>query len=223
MRNLILGIAALGWAAAATAAPEGQRQIIITPEVGAEAKATAGSTMFERTRGSRYPAVRLEQTATFRWGLYPAYTIPRGQLLSIEADNGKKLVACEKPNLDVYCLIDRDRDGSFEAVNTWTGFITSKLPVPIPYTKGLELIVPDEVDAFRQMLIYLGMSGQTLRLSYREFINDLARPAFTEEVTFTLSGQYPETVAYKDLSIDILGVDNAGLRYVIRAANQNLR
>lgn len=220
MRNHILAIVAFGCASAVDAAPSGKRQMILTPEVGAEASATAGSTVFERTRGARYPAVRLNETTTFRWGLYPTSTMQQGQLLAIDTDNGKKLVACEQPNEDVYCLIDRNLDGAFESVNSWTGFVVYKLPAPVPYTRDFELIVADQVDAFRQTLIYLGTSGQTLRLSYREFVNDLARPAFTEEVTFNLSGTFPETVAYKDLVIDVLGVDNAGLRYVIRKAGR---
>ncbi len=35
-------------------------------------------------------------------------------------------------------------------------------------------------DNFRQVISYLGVSGETLRLSYREFSNDMARPAFNE-------------------------------------------
>jgi hypothetical protein len=198
-------------------AAEATKETIVLPAIGAVAQATAGSQIFERTGGSRYPAVRLEAPVAYKYGLFPTIDLPSGTILAIDLDR-KKLRACLHPNASGPCLIDTDLDGKFDQMNDWLGYAARKVPEPAPYSRGASILAEDASDGFSQRLIYLGMAGQTLRLSYREFINDMARPAFTEEVTFTLSGKYPETVAYKDLSIDILGVDNAGLRYVIRKA-----
>ena len=208
-------VAFITFVSVSAGAAEATRETIVSPAIGASAQATAGSLMFERMGGSRYPAVRLETPVAFKYGLFPTIDIPSGTLLAIDLDK-KKVRACLRPNEDSPCLIDKDGDGQFDEMNNWLGYFARKLPNPAPYTRGLSIVAPDSVDAFSQRLVYLGMSGPTLRLGYREFLNDMARPAFTEELTFTLSGTYPETVAYKDLVIEVLGVDNAGLRYVIK-------
>lgn len=194
------------------------KESIVAPPIGDETRVTAGSQMFERTRGLRYPAVKVSGAATSRTERGTVESIADGQLLTIDRDDKKKVRACVKPNEVGLCLIDIGADGSFDQINDWLGMVAGKLPAPVPYERGFSVVTPQVIDGFSQSLIYLGMAGQTLRLSYREFVNDMARPAFTEEVTFTLSGKYPETVAYKDLTIDILGADNSGLRYVIRKA-----
>jgi hypothetical protein len=57
-----------------------------------------------------------------------------------------------------------------------------------------------------------------LRLSYREFSNDLARPAFTEELSFPVSDAFPQTIVWRNTKITLLGLDNEGLRYRIETA-----
>ena len=42
-------------------------------------------------------------------------------------------------------------------------------------------------DNFQQTLIYLGKSGQTIKLAYREFNGDFIKPAFSTEVSYDLS------------------------------------
>jgi hypothetical protein len=46
----------------------------------------------------------------------------------------------------------------------------------------------NEVDkTFRRELVYSGKSGSTLRVTYREYVNDLARPAFYQELSYDLN------------------------------------
>lgn len=190
-------------------------KVEISPSLGMETSATAGSVMFERSAMPVLAAVEIAAATSFRFN----GNVPAGSILAISQDD-KHMTACQREyEYEPICLTDKNLDGAFESVNTWAGLFPSKLNPPIAYTRGKTLPATDAGKAFKQTLIYLGMSGPTLRLSYREFVNDMARPAFTEEVTFNLSGKYPETVAYKDIVIDVLGAGNSGLSYVIRKAN----
>jgi hypothetical protein len=54
-----------------------------------------------------------------------------------------------------------------------------------------------------------------LRLSYREFSNNMARPAFTEELTIPISKTYPQDVAVKLVKLRIHSIDGLGMRYEI--------
>lgn len=65
------------------------------------------------------------------------------------------------------------------------------------------------------MLTYLGSNGSALSLSYREFINDMARPAFTEELQVPLSQPFPQKVRAKGVMFQVDKIDGVGLQYSV--------
>lgn len=68
----------------------------------------------------------------------------------------------------------------------------------------------------RRELVYSGAGGGVLRLLYREFADDMARPAFTQEVTYDLAPTGADTVAsFKGVRLRVRDAGNAGLRYVV--------
>lgn len=63
-------------------------------------------------------------------------------------------------------------------------------------------------------LLYQGVGGGVLRLTYREFTGeDLARPAFTQEVTYDIVPDGPTEILFKGSRIIILSAGNTGVRY----------
>lgn len=64
---------------------------------------------------------------------------------------------------------------------------------------------------FRQELIYQGRSGTSIRISYREFSGDLARPAFTQDLTFDISED--RVIGAKGARVEILDATNTSVRY----------
>lgn len=59
-------------------------------------------------------------------------------------------------------------------------------------------------------LIYLGKSGDSIRIGYREFVKDMARPAYSMEVT------YPATVGeliFRNTEFQIISVGEAHIKY----------
>lgn len=111
------------------------------------------------------------------------------------------------------CGLDDDGDGRFDRIALDDMVAALKLKEPVAYHIEERQVAAG--DNFRQVISYLGISGDTLRLSYREFSNDMARPAFNEELTFPLAKGFPQQIAFKDLRMTILGIDGLGLRYRI--------
>jgi hypothetical protein len=68
-------------------------------------------------------------------------------------------------------------------------------------------------DSKRRELIYNGRSGQTIRLLYREFLEDLIRPAFTQELTYDLTRG--ETIGFKGARFQVIDADNISIRYTV--------
>ncbi|MBB5985619.1 hypothetical protein [Sphingobium lignivorans] len=131
-----------------------------------------------------------------------------------------KLKACRSPNLEAFfngvydaCLYDDDGDGSFDryGANELQG--GKKLKNSIPY-RASEFIEPTS-DSIKQQVIFLGSTKDSLRLSYREFINDMARPAFTEEYIFPLETAFPQIIGFKGVKLTISAINRAGIHYTV--------
>jgi hypothetical protein len=61
-------------------------------------------------------------------------------------------------------------------------------------------------------LIYLGKSGDTIRMSYREYVKDMARPAYSMEVT------YPAVVGkvtFRNTTFEITEITGNHIKYIL--------
>lgn len=68
-----------------------------------------------------------------------------------------------------------------------------------------------EDDSFQQTLIYSGKVGNIIRMGYREFSNNRARPAFNNDVEYDLGDS--TTIGYKGARIEILEATNEHIKY----------
>ncbi|NDW20007.1 hypothetical protein [Alteromonas hispanica] len=68
-------------------------------------------------------------------------------------------------------------------------------------------------NAFQQTLIYSGKSGEVIQLGYREFSNNIARPAFNNDVSYDLSES--RVVGYKGVRLEIINATNEYIEYKV--------
>lgn len=66
-------------------------------------------------------------------------------------------------------------------------------------------------DSFQQTLIYSGRIGDKLNISYREFSNNTARPAYNNDVEYDFSSS--NTIGYKGAKLEIINADNDSITY----------
>ena len=209
-----------------TAAIAADRKVGQRPEPGIETTVTVGSTLLERFNMVAVTVPKLRDDFAQSLGIQGKVVIPSGSALRVE--EAKPLKACTVAQ-DTYvdhfvgprgaaCLYDEDMDGVFDKVSAESvAFTKKKIKKPAPY-ELLDAPANPGSDYFRATLTYLGSANGVLRLSYREFSHDLARPAFTEELTFPLASTYPQTLAWRDTRITVLGNDGNGLRYRVEPA-----
>lgn len=67
--------------------------------------------------------------------------------------------------------------------------------------------------SFQMSLIYLGKNGNTLKFGYREFYNNLARPAFSNEISYDLNES--NIIGYKKAKIQVISATNTSITYKI--------
>jgi len=68
-------------------------------------------------------------------------------------------------------------------------------------------------DDFEQTLIYTGSQGSTLKFTYREFSNNVARPAFTIDATYDISTD--KTIRFRGAVLEIINTDNQSITYKV--------
>ena len=66
-------------------------------------------------------------------------------------------------------------------------------------------------DAFQQTLIYNGRVGSKINIGYREFSNNMARPAFNNEVEYDLNESM--FIAYKGAELEVVEATNQHIKF----------
>lgn len=75
--------------------------------------------------------------------------------------------------------------------------------------KKISAIVDDY--NYEQTLVFTGSDGKVLRFTYREFIDDMARPAYTIDATYDISKD--KIIRFKNVLIEIIEVSNQEITY----------
>lgn len=68
-------------------------------------------------------------------------------------------------------------------------------------------------EGFKSELVYQGVAAGVLRLLYREYSENLARPAFQQELTYTMEAEGATEVGFRGLRLEVLEADNSAIRY----------
>lgn len=71
----------------------------------------------------------------------------------------------------------------------------------------------NQAGGIKRELIYLGFNGDSVRLKYREYYDNLARAAFSNDLTYDISGD--NVIGFRGARIEILDATNTGLSYRI--------
>jgi hypothetical protein len=195
-----------------------EMKIVSLPEIGVETSVPTGGELYSYLKVYTVDGAKLDaNTKAGDWLL--EQDIPAGTAL-IPVSTKAKFKACVPfdNSFDAAgpCFLDDDGDGRFDRHAGDEVQAARKLKVPVPYTKTPISIV--RADSFKQVILFQGATSDTLRFSYREFKDDMARPAFTEELTI-LREAFPFMVLVKNLQLEVLGVSGMGLRYRIVKTN----
>lgn len=98
------------------------------------------------------------------------------------------------------------------APQVWWGSLFGRSVGAAPGLRLTPVAAKDrDISGFRRELTYAGTSGGVIRLTYREFIDDLARPAFTQDLSFDLSPGVE--IGYKGARIRVIKADGTAIEY----------
>ncbi len=66
---------------------------------------------------------------------------------------------------------------------------------------------------WRRELIYTGRSGSTIGVTYREYANDFARPAFFQDLKYDLDDS--DTIVFRDWRLRVIEANNQHIRFAV--------
>lgn len=199
---------------------------ISVPEVDVESVAEIGQTIVSKVRQTVHPAVSLNENITFKvetsffsnsWtgeasinqGTLKLYlTTPDGSYFKDESATFSFSGGEIKADAGIFIPVD-----------------SSKITVPWYFSKKIFYFGDKSVfvektnvvtlgkDSFSKELIYSGMSQNTITISYREFSDNAARPAFAQELKYDLSQSDP--IGFRGARFQIVKATNSGLVYKV--------
>lgn len=70
----------------------------------------------------------------------------------------------------------------------------------------------DASDDYKQSLIYTGRENNIIKFTYREFMGDMARPAFTIDATYDMK-EDKNIIRFKGASLEVIEADNQSITY----------
>ena len=73
-----------------------------------------------------------------------------------------------------------------------------------------EIVTVSEKD-FKQELIYTGKSGNNINIEYREFKGNMARPAFSQSLTYDISKD--KIIGFRGAQFEVLEATNSFIKY----------
>jgi hypothetical protein len=181
-------------------------QQISEPEIGVPVTVGVGEQMVRQgTVAEEKVLIVHEKAGGF------TYTVPAGEYIHMGFDENNDFY--EKGAVTKAALADSVSALSVKKGNTSTLYVVTVFGHPSPYeanfSEGTRL--SKRHDSFQQTLIYSGRIGSKVNISYREFSNNTARPAFNNDVEYDLDAS--KVIGYKGARLEIIDANNSSITF----------
>lgn len=200
-----------GCASIQTASPK--RQVGSFPELGKTQTVSTGQVMVTKYDYlSLGMATLLERVDQSRWYGRPA--VQAGEKLTPAISGGQQIFCFPGFSLGAACFADSKGDGSFDLAYTVNlyGYLVNKDRIqPAAYRIADQSIK----DGFKYELLYEGVDNDVVRIAYREYTENVARPAFSQDLTYTLASSGTTQIKFREVSINVLHADNTSIEYTV--------
>jgi hypothetical protein len=112
------------------------------------------------------------------------------------------------------CLIDTDNDGYFDNAAYGNNDYSYPLQNKVHY---IMTQTPPTLtqDSFRYIVLYQGKAGSSIKLSFREFKDDYARPAFTQDIQYELNVRGDTEIGFKGMRMLVHSATNTAITYTV--------
>ncbi|MFY7987289.1 MAG: hypothetical protein ACOVNP_00290 [Flavobacterium sp.] len=189
-----------------------ERTEILKPDLNQRNSTEIGETLIAKEIGYKYNAIKLLNDALAR-DYYVRTEIEKGQVLIND---------WETQEHSLYTIPDKNFGIAISKQGGETKMFVSNdgmhvnlitLKDNIEYEKTEIPITGREY--FKQEFIYNGKVGNGIKFIYREFVDNTARPAFTQDLQYDLSES--DVIGFKGLRIKVINATNTKIEYEVQS------
>lgn len=199
------------------------------PELEKQNSVSVGDNMYtefyEKVTKHLYTKTHGEASAEMDFGagfLSIKASVPTGSTNQLRVISGTKTKATCFPGTaaDIIarydaCLVDQDDDGMFDHVALKMRYKYFPLKENVKYeiieAEASKVEMPD----LKVEVLYQGLNKGSIKISFREFMKDIARPAFTQDISYDLSPSGTTEIAFKELRIEVIKATSTGITYKV--------
>lgn len=199
---------------------EAGNKIVTHPKLHEIATAEIGSNIYSKSKmffNNTYQ-ITLKESAVGQSGYasinYNVDTNPTLSSILYQWNEPYGNTLCGVGTVNAVCLTDKDNTGSFTHVGNFIygayGALNKSAKYEIKATEGVH-----NKNGFKYEAFYQGKKGNSIKISFREFVNDMARPAFTQDIDYELEKDGNTIVGFKGLRIEVIKATNLNITYKI--------
>ena len=98
-----------------------------------------------------------------------------------------------------------DGNCSYDYVNKWSE--------PSKFLKENKVYTEN---SFKKELIYNGKEKDIIKISYREYMKDFARPAFYQDLSYDLTES--KIISFRKMSIEVIEATNSYIKFIVKSS-----
>jgi hypothetical protein len=204
------------------------RRVGEAPAIGARTEHSVGEVIYEiyNYEIRRDNSTRLLGPLSIRVLAASAVLGPDDAFVAV-TDKGLRVHCSALPVLKVageanvahVCLSDQNSDKQFDQWRSPDGPPARRgwapLKEKVGYTEQSSVETGQIGSGFKYELLYQGLSSGVVSILYREYVDSLARPAFQQDLSYTLQPGAPTEVSFRTVRMTIHSADNNGISYTI--------
>ncbi len=183
---------------------------IKNPEIDSIKEVEIGNPIISRDSAYRYKAIKVTKK----------YTLQTGRMLRELKEGDIFINDSHTDDYDLYSNIDGQtygiaipkKAGTFKAFTKSESLVTfHRDDITVDYE---EILKPaPQKKHIIQEFIYNGKVNNAIKFTYREYVNDLARPAFTQDLQYDLNES--NIIGFRGLRIEIILATNTKIKYKV--------
>ncbi len=181
-----------------------------TPPLNSIQETEIGISLVSKESGFKYKALRILKDTKIKTG-YILKDVKEGEVFINNLYTSKYDLYTKVDNSIYGIAIPKSGGKPLTFYNSGAGITFDKSSTPIEYKTELTPIPKKEY--LKQEFIYNGKVGNAIKFTYREFVDDLARPAFTQDLQYDLTES--KVIGFRGLRIEILSATNIKIEYKV--------
>ena len=182
-----------------------------TPTINSIQETEIGISLVSKESGFKYKALRILKDTKILTG-YLIQNVKEGEVFINTLCTSKYDLYSKDENSTYGIAIPKSGGRLITFYNSSSGLTFNKnISTPIEYKA--ELMPIPKKGYLKQEFIYNGKVGNAIKFTYREFMDDLARPAFTQDLQYDLTES--KVIGFRGLRIEIISATNIKIEYKV--------